>query len=382
MASFIALPVAQGDAFYFESEEFSVLVDGGRNRLAFPGMFQRMTRSDGANVIICTHNDADHANGILGILENGMRCDELWLPGRWLSMLPNVLRPFVDVFDELADNIVQISQSPISEEQFHGLAPLEAYAEQFSENASVLETGREEALVDESGWPDSYVSALENAEPWEIWTMPRRWPGFYYDPLHRGSRGPQLLWSAIEAATRIRCIAIEAFHRGISVHWFEFNRTAHSESRHNLQALNARVIAHVRPIIGNLAHWLALSMSNKESLVFWSHPSRDHPGVLFTADSDLSGIALPQQLDGAIVTAPHHGSEANANAYRSVTEPSVTWVRSDGKYRSRPGPSFLNLSSRRFCTRCRNVAAGEQRVRLFSRRGNWVRQSTSICQCN
>jgi hypothetical protein len=33
----------------------------------------------------------------------------------------------------------------------------------------------------------------------------------------------QLLWSAIDAANRIRAIAIEAFHRGIPVRWFEFD---------------------------------------------------------------------------------------------------------------------------------------------------------------
>jgi hypothetical protein len=387
MARFIALPVAQGDAFYFESDESSVLVDGGRNRLAFATMFQRIIRSDGAKVVICTHNDADHASGILGFLENGMRCDELWLPGRWLSVLPSVLKPFVDVFVELADTIAQIPQSSVSEVQSPGLAPIEVYAEQLSEISGELRSDEEAAPVNEAGWPESYVSTLENAEPWEIWMMPWPWPDYHNYSLRLGPNGARLLWSAIEAATRIRCLAIEAFHRGISVHWFEFDTSMNSARRYNLQPLNARAVARVRPVVGSLLQSLALTVSNKQSLVFWRHPTGDHPGILFTADSDLAGIMLPKQLDGAIVTAPHHGSEANANAYRAVRAAnpqnavSITWVRSDGKYRSRPGPSFLNLSSRRVCTRCRNVASTEQPIRLFSRAGTWVRQRTKPCQC-
>jgi len=84
MPRFIAIPVAQGDAFYLEREGFSVLTDGGRSRSDLPSRFQAVTKTDGVNVILCTHNDADHANGILGFLEGGLRCEEVWLPGRWL----------------------------------------------------------------------------------------------------------------------------------------------------------------------------------------------------------------------------------------------------------------------------------------------------------
>src|SRR5262249_28391463 len=157
-----------------------------------------------------------------------------------------------------------------------------------------------------------------------------------------------------------------------------------------LRPLNAREVAKVRPRIGPLLTLLALTVSNKESLVFWSPPTDHNPGVLFTADSDLSGVKLPLQLSGAITTAPHHGSEANAKAYAAIAmaqgiPSSVTWVRSDGRYRGRPGPTYRRLASRRFCTLCQlnqSTSSSKQRVYLFARRGVWTRhRNTNACLC-
>lgn len=397
MPRFIAIPVAQGDAFYLERDGFSLLVDGGRSRLAFPSMFQVATKADGVNVILCTHNDADHANGILGFLKTGLGCDEVWLPGRWLSVLPDVIRPFVEVFVELAENIAGTDSLSNMETPQSSLSPIEAYAERVHSPLSDASVTEEGSSLGEDGWPESYLQMLEQAEPLEVplhWLGPwdpKDWPCWPY-PLCRqlGQAGVQLLWSAIDAAGRIRAIATEAFRRGIPVRWFEFDTTRPSGGVRALQPINAREVVRVRPRVGTLLDWLALTVSNKESLVFWSPPTEHHPGVLFTADSDLAGVGLPL-LDRAIVTAPHHGSEANANAYRAVAKaglhgpPSITWVRSDGRYRSRPGNAYLGCSSRRLCTICRRAGGSsttKQTVRLYSRRGAWTQHRESrVCSC-
>src|SRR5262245_54169445 len=101
-------------------------------------MFHAITRADGVNVAICTHNDADHANGILGFLEVGFRCDEVWLPGCWLSALPDVLKPLVEVFVELANNVAQSSIVTNTEERLTEFTPLEAYYEQVRDSESEL----------------------------------------------------------------------------------------------------------------------------------------------------------------------------------------------------------------------------------------------------
>lgn len=395
MPRFIAIPVAQGDAFYLERDDFSVLADGGRSRSGFPSIFQTVTRADGVDVMICTHNDADHANGILGFLKAGLKCGEVWLPGRWLGALPSVLKPFAEVFFDLVDSVAGVSTSSGGEQQPGAeLSAIEEYAEQFGEGVDQVRSAEQGPPVGPDGWPESYVALLEQAEPWEVWPMHWSWPledwpwpEFAYRHYRQlGPRRAQLLWSAIEAASRIRAIAMEAFHRGVLVRWFEFDVTAPSGGIPAILPLNARAVARVSPLVGRLLAWLALTVSNKESLVFWCPPRDQHPGVLFTADSDLVRISLPPQLEDALATAPHHGSEANAAAYRAVAAAasSVAWVRSDGRVRSRPGATYLSLSSPRFCTLCRisgSMSSPKQAVCLAAQAGVWTPQATSPCRC-
>ena len=360
-------------------------------------MFQTATKADGVSVAVCTHNDADHANGILGFLEAGFRCEEVWLPGRWLAALPDVLKPFVEVFVQLAADVANVNALSNTEKQQFGLSPIEAYGEDLPRHVDEARVSDNDPPVGEDGWPESYVPMLEQAEPWEVAPWVRLWPpeDWPFFPYHHYQRldpaRVQLLWSAIDAASRIRAISIEAFHRGIPVRWFEFSATASSGGVAGLRPLNGRAVARVRPRIGPLLAFLALTVSNKESLVFWSPPADRSPGVLFTADSDLSGVDLSLQLAGAIATAPHHGSEANAKAYAAIAmamqgiSSSVTWVRSDGKYRSRPGQTYRGLSSRRYCTLCRRIgstSSPKQGVHLFTRGGVWTRhRNTVACSC-
>jgi hypothetical protein len=397
MPRFIAIPVAQGDAFYLQRDDFSVLVDGGRSRSGFPAMFQAITQAGGVKVTICTHNDADHANRILGFLEAGFRCEEVWLPGRWRAALPDVLKPFVEVFVELVDNVAETNERLSTGKPQSGLSPIEIYAEHLREASDEDRPTNDGLSVGEDGWPESYLPILEQAEPWDVapWVRlwpPEDWPFFPYRHYRRlGPSGVQLLWSAIDAATRIRAIAVEAFHRGLAVRSFQFDAAAPSGGVPALQPVNARAVARVHPRVGRLLDLLALTVTNKESLAFWSPPTQQHPGVLFTADSDLVGVRLPTQLVGALATAPHHGSEANANAYAALAaaaqqnSSSITWVRSDGRYRSRPGRTYLGLSSRRLCTLCRlgaGVLTPKQAVHLFSRGAVWTRhRATVTCSC-
>ncbi len=398
MSRLIAVPVGQGDAFYLESRSSSVLIDGGRSRSGFASIFETATRAPGVDVAVCTHNDADHANGILGFLEAGMRCGEVWLPGRWLGALPNVLKPFVEVFVDLAKSVAQVP-APAGGKQQDGseLSAIEEYAEGLGDSVNQARSNEQGPPVGEDGWPDSYVKMLEQAEPWETWATHWLWTledwlrleSAYQPCRHLGPWHAQLLWSAIEAASRIRAIAMEAFHHGVPIRWFEFDVTASSGGTPALPLLplNARPVARVSPLVGPLIAWLALTVWNKESLVFWCPPTDEHGGVLFTADSDLARISLPRELADAVATAPHHGSESNAQAYSAIGKAvgtvaqSIMWVRSDGRYRSRPGQTYLSLPSPRFCTLCRSPSSSKQAVHFVAHGGVWKPIATRQCHC-
>ncbi|MCC6656961.1 MAG: hypothetical protein IT512_02120 [Rhodocyclaceae bacterium] len=395
MAKFIAIPVGQGDAFYLNRGDSSILIDGGRSRVGFPSLFQTITKADGADIVVCTHNDADHANGILGFLEAGFRCGELWLPGRWLEILPDLQKPAGEMLEVLAKQIAEINPSCSGAGQAD-FASLESIAEKISASSENCTDSDDDVSIDENGWHETLARVMEQADPWDAPRWVPMWPpeDWVLILLRRQGRldanGVRLLWSAIDAASRIREIALIAYHQGIPIRWFQFDPNNPSGGNAALQPVNSKQIARVRPNRQPLLQTLALTVSNKESLVFWSPPTAQHAGVLFTADSDLAGVTLPSPLVRAIATAPHHGSDANNNAYAVLASsasqdfPSITWVRSDGRCQSRPGNGYSKLTSRRYCTLCRKAAIYQQKqaVRLYSRHGKWVRHpATRRCTC-
>ena len=398
MARFIALPVGQGDAFYLGTPRGSVLVDGGRSRTAFSGLFREFTRRNGADVVIVTHNDADHANGIIGFLEGGLWCREIWLPGRWLHLLPQVLRPMREILPLLVRQAEDAEREIGSVDECAEDTLLERYAapHALAEGPTEIEWDvAEGGELDESGWPVELISELEQAaaeDEWWIFEYPRIpiavilgeiVPWWEIIP----KKVARMLIEALCAAKRIRTIALEAFHRGIAVRWFEHDPRNPSGGVPWLKPMSCRQIARLRPAPEEtLLMLLALSAENRESLVFL-HPSTvSAPGVLFTADSDLKDVRLPR-LERAIVTAPHHGSEANRAAYRRVANSaetsSMVWVRSDGRFRSRPCKEYIKRPERKSCTLCRGSRAPKQAVIFHSHTCRWVRnKGVRTCNCH
>jgi hypothetical protein len=114
-------------------------------------LFQAVTKTEGVNVFVCTHSDADHANGISDFLEAGLRREELWLPGRQLSALPDVLRPFVEVFGELVGNIATNRGSSNIRKPQSSLSPIKAYAECVHRPSTDAPTSKEGPSVAEAG---------------------------------------------------------------------------------------------------------------------------------------------------------------------------------------------------------------------------------------
>lgn len=82
---FTALTVREGDAFFMEDNGWKCLFDSGRdetivNLLEYRGV-------DKLDLAICSHNDSDHANGFIKLLESNIKIKEIWLPGLWANVL-------------------------------------------------------------------------------------------------------------------------------------------------------------------------------------------------------------------------------------------------------------------------------------------------------
>jgi beta-lactamase superfamily II metal-dependent hydrolase len=393
MAKFTALPVRKGDAFLLESEEGTVLVDGGISKSALPGLLAAQGHKS-VDVLVCTHNDDDHANGVLGFLDSALKCGELWLPDRWASLLPALLPPLPEVVESF---LAELKDMPPEAQQ--------RLAASFGSSWEIISDAPAAPLPDESstrwdGWPEACLQALDEASAW-TWSLPGRAPlgilcldgaGFALVSHVLGSDAASILTAAIPAAERIRALALLAYERGISVRWFKFDPSSPGGGLPWLQPMNSRQVLSIRMTQpgDRILPLLALSMANKESLAFWA-PRENNGGVLFTADTDLSGVDLRRLRGKPIVTVPHHGSEDNSGAIAAVLalfashEVHPLWVRSDSQNTKRPGPAYLALpKSTRHCTVCRGaqVGSGQEAIKFHSRGGTWVRShGTKQCTC-
>lgn len=374
MDEFISIAVGQGDAFYLQRSGFKVLVDGGRSRKGFYNQFRETIGQEILDVVICTHADADHINGLIGYFESGARAREVWLPGKWTSRLEDLLVNPDEFVSELERQVRNL--------KLEGINSLEDYCD----NGELERTASTEGS---DSIDDLMCQAMENETEWMTWTGLKEW---WVRESILGHRMPpanlRLLFDAIDTAKKIRSLAVEAYHSGAKIRWFEYDSVSNSGGDAKLKPVNSKEIFTVSSKEKAL-RYLSLSKSNKQSLVFYSPGENQGSGsVLFCADSDFSfANSLSGLGEVSIVTAPHHGSESNKNVYERLLDENIIKnntivVRSDGKFKKRPGLAYINGSFRRICTLCRNSKV-KQDVVLKLSGIVWARQQgKSWCTCN
>lgn len=374
MDKFIAINVNQGDAFYLERSCKKILVDGGRSRLGFPVQFERVVGNEALDVVVCTHADADHINGLIGFYESGLKSKEIWLPGTWTSRLGDLLKQPRQFFDEVIESI--------NEQNLGDVRGLEDYYEKkelFYRDK--ISAGKEEGEINISELYEA-VEASQDLFPlfYNKWFLIDFWP-------YRSLENYGLIVDAIDTATKIRDLAVLAYHAGARIRWFQYQkRDAISGGEAFLKPANSTEIMRIRKHISAL-EYLALSKANKESLVFYS-PGNDSSGdVLFCADSDLSfQQPLPSISQNSIITSPHHGSEHNRCAYERLdkhgylSDKSIV-VRSDGRFIKRPGETYKRLKLKRICTLCRHPEAEGQNI-VFTSAGKGWRKKNGLAWCH
>ncbi|MCS7051508.1 MAG: hypothetical protein NZL87_07830, partial [Thermomicrobium sp.] len=414
--------------FLLDTAAGSVLVDGGRSPASLPRLFARFVDRTYVDVLIVTHNDGDHANGVLGFLRSDLDAGELWLPARFLAALPQiVVRPWETVVETLVEQVAAVPDELLRTSLTDpgrppgrgrvagdGLGaareteePPPSLLERYAESDETLIRAEEvlaalahptwwdlpwagetlEPRPETLGWPEELLPALDAlslSASWDpFWTRADTEDAFEVIVHRRLSRRRWMFaLGAIVAARRIRHIAQTAFDRGIPVRWFEHAPGAPSGGLPWLQPLSAREVFRVRVARqGELLFALALTTVNRESLVFWAPPDGVHGGVLFTSDADLQGLAPPRSLATAVVTAPHHGSVHNRQAY-AVLPPPAWWVRSDARVRFRPCAEYRQAPGRKACTVCRGQSTPKQAVLVIGNSGQWQPDpAVRLCGC-
>ncbi len=389
---FIALPVGRGDAFYAETVDgFRVLVDGGNSRKTLPDLFRRYTKQSGVDVLVCTHNDADHAEGIIGFLESDLDCKELWLPATWIDALQSLPYHARDTLYFLLERFREIEHERLRYEggDQQDAAWQVVFPQMPEERTKIeikeeqIERENEKVAVDNitlSNILDAINDAInEHLEMLLYFNWHRRCLILFGDTRY-------VLFSIVlKDISRLLKIALLAIDRGISIRCFRHApQNAKPIQGYSLIPLSGKQVSCIPAVRKRTPKeflYLAfLTTVNKQSLVFYLEAPEGKPGILFTADSDLEGVDLKRIRERSIVTAPHHGSKDNASVYSMFQGPMV-WVRSDENSKRRPCSEYLHACGKRFCTICRNSNRQKQVVKLYLRKNSWVPHCTQPCVC-
>ncbi len=390
------------------------------------------------DVAVCTHNDADHAGGFPNFLDEWLKTrraiSEVWLPWRWSAALPTVLTDPDGLIARLADGAVQAAtqiEQRLAEArpatgdgtdvgqsagELEGVvrelgrrALAESPAVEASPLAAAAEPGRIEWLQERlegigpalglpSGGMDIVRHLLEETDSASRPLTERAFVYFGLWPLWQSPislRAHTLLRSTIETAEKIRSIAETALRNNILIRWFDFDafengRPASGGWSGFFTPVNAVEMAKPRPELEplRLLFSLRLTEQNVESLVFQRVETGAEPGVVFLGDSRLAfGVDRPVKdfskpmvvpRRNAIVTAAHHGSRVNDNAYKVLDHwlgPALAslcyFIRNGGMWKQTL-EKFLTKSQRR-CAQCQQCFKDgrQQNVIVEARQGEW-----------
>lgn len=385
-----ALPIS-GESFLLSRRRHTVLVDGGwkKDKVAdvLAAQFPTMTALD---VVVCTHGDGDHAGGLPDLLNRWAgQIGQLWLPGRWVDVVPDLLKDpkdFVDglirelnavIREKLPDPFGEtaieqpqtlVSRDPAGDRKLAGERP--------RDQESVDPSPTPEAPWSDADWDDDDVD-LGASEPMDEpdWFAAFRHSGAiatakaasaafesgrsrirYRETKGRIGIVSALAWlRLIDTVEAIRGIAAAAIARRLRIRWFDFD--AFTDTRRPsggvpgfLVPINAREQA-PPPFEGNFL--ARLTRINRESLVFFAPPRWHRLGVLFCGDSPLGdgrkfGQSFLQHSTPPglpiVATAPHHGAETNSAAYAHMSNwADVMVLLRAGGDRKQPGATFKAL---------------------------------------
>lgn len=321
---FKALPVNVGDSFYLKTEKYNILVDGGMNKKHIVQLLKKeKIPNNHFDVLICTHYDADHINGILGILNsNQFSFKELWLPEIFGSIGYNISKNLLPVLEELKNINLKTLNKIFTQEQFY----------------------------------ETNLQDIENSyEKIDFQALAQIKDLFDKQPFYSLYFSDNLSIAHFTNLYKIIDCLILSYSSGSHIRWFKYKKSLINKLiNFNLYAQNCTQTSITLYSPKKVLYLLHLSTINKNSLVFKYH-EKHKPEILFTGDSDLSfcGTSTIQLQDESIVTAPHHGSSSNNPAYSKIIGNNLVFVRSDRSQIKRPGKGYLSQKMK-YCTICRN----------------------------
>lgn len=377
MYRFVAVKVGKGDAFYLENMGISFLVDGGASKTKLPLLLPLASISNDIDIVVCTHSDEDHVNGLIGYFETGKKSKEVWLPGSWMSRLEDMLDKPHDFIKELYENINDL------DEDF--LIKIDGTLEQIGDFISLRQSDKDLKLdngtknfppllpykgkktndsIEYSQDESNFKKAIDTENikgEWSEETITKKSPLFSQENLslfasEKNSTPTdyflnkrinqqtitqqkisfnrnKIFNSSINAAEKILKLATLAYNSGAKVRWFKYSDIESGGGMKYFHPVNSVEIFQARRRFA--LEFVCLTKANIESLVFYAYNENHSAGVLFCADSNFSfqqPLNFLSECQNLIVTTPHHGAEANKVVYKKLApyiNSNTIFVRSD-----------------------------------------------------
>lgn len=380
---FTAFKVHKGDCFMLKdlNKEFIMVVDGGDYQSNTVENILGMTKK--IDVLICTHYDGDHVEGIIDLLKetifnsNSLVIKEVWLPDFFQRIIATVSKEPAWLRTDMR-NLKQLEI--LNKALIKGIGieeNIEGDIEEHIEEKKILKEEMEQEEVE-----DDIKALVEN----------------YI--IHKRYKNIDTVVDRI-AILMFLCFLFEDHYNG-KVRFFEYEDNVVNYKVKKLEVdiigVNCKEIGRKVRLYNKKDLIYHLTRINIESLVFRYNKINDSggeplPNVLFNADSDYS---FTKSGSGAInfgvdyktlVTAPHHGSShGHKDVYstlKSVT-PDFVMVRSDmyNPPSSRPCIDYVNhhVAYKR-CTICNSATSNADGGHVFYEfiNGSWI---THHKRCN
>lgn len=291
---FTALPVRVGNAFLLRSPSGTVLVDGGEDKVHILDLLKpERLKKHHIDLLVCTHYDADHVQGILGILESRKYTfREIWLPEVLGSLSYTISKNLVKILARLreldregAEKLMKEAEASVKPET-ESEAPQEAHIR-------VADLEAVKTLSALAMYPDIFSMILIG----------------HWDRTSLAAFPVTAMFANLSAAISTVSLALSS---GAHIRWFKYSKSlTNKQFPLGMTPMNSTqtALTEYKPdVFLQQLYVTYITPINRDSLVFkFSH--QRYPDILFCADSNFSFTTTQIQLkNNSIVTAPHHGA--------------------------------------------------------------------------
>lgn len=361
---FTALPVNVGDAFLLQTKDKKILVDGGQNQTDIIKLLNKENLNNHIDLLVCSHYDADHINGILGVIKSKKYTfNEIWLPEIFGSLGYSLSKKIDEIFHSSRINSFNLD-----------------YDESLMENINepLMKDNDFEKMMIKEDTQNLFEDIDNEVLDMFINNYPRHHRRYYYE-LERNMN-----FKMFSSLLKITMLINHSLNSGAYIRWFKYagEQKINFSYGYNLipeNAILSDITIYDEKLFFKMLKLTTLSDINKYSLVFKYEEDCISPNILFCADSDLNFYSKKVYLnDNSIITAPHHGSSSNDIAYSKINGKNLIFVRSDRSQLKRPGKGYLSQSIR-YCTICRNFTSKQKVEFLLS--SNSFNTKSKTCTC-